>query len=109
MRHNEAAERKSGRFRRPWSTLEFYVSNELCHEKGGQRARQRATKLHDAAGLRAAERGVEAVAGYRTAGARQGRLVGCVQRRPLRKRRLHLRKEAAARDRPSYPLSDETP
>jgi transcription elongation factor GreB len=31
------------------------------------------------------------------------------QRRPVRERRLHLRQEAAARDRPPHPLPDQAP
>ena len=41
-----------------------------------------------------------------TARARRDRSVGGEQRRPLRERRLHLRQEAPARNRPAHPFPD---
>ena len=43
------------------------------------------------------------------AGDRAHRVVGGRQRRPLRERRLHLRQEAPARDRPAHPLPRPAP
>ena len=43
----------------------------------------------------------------RAAEGRRGRLVGGEERRPLGERRLPVRQEAAARDRPAHPLPDQ--
>jgi transcription elongation factor GreB len=62
-------------------------------------------QLPDAAGLQAAARRADGAARRRAAEDRRDGLVGGEERRPLGERRLPLRQEAAARDRPAASAS----
>ena len=64
-------------------------------------------ELHDRARPCGDARRVRATGQGRAARAGQGGGLGRRQRRPFGKRRLHLRQEAAARDRPPHPLPDQ--
>ena len=59
------------------------------------------------AGYAAAARGAADAARRRAAEGRRGRVLGGQERRPLGERRLPLRQEAPARDRPPHPLPDQ--
>jgi hypothetical protein len=99
------------------------AAHSLClrHEQGvhardrqrhrrrrGRRAAAAAARgrqeLHHAARLRAPARRAAAADRRRAAEGGRGGALGGEQRRPLGERRLHLRQEAAARDRPPHPL-----
>ncbi len=69
----------------------------------------RRAQLHDAAGTPAAQGRADPAARRRAARGRAHGLLGRLQRRPLGKRRLHLRQEAAARDRSPDPFPDPAP
>ena len=79
--------------------------DDLPEEVGGlPRQRQ---ELHDPGGLRPPARGADDAHAQGAARGREGRDLGGRQRRPLGERRLHLRQEAPARDRPPHPLPQQ--
>ena len=69
----------------------------------------RRAQLHDPRRARAPQGRARSPGRPGAAGARRRRRLGGRQRRPLGERRLHLRQEAAARDRPAHPLPHPPP